>query len=259
MLALGFAAGTYLAVRRATKQGIDSANIYNLSLLILVSSIAGARISHFVFHYGQYARAGSAFKHLFWLQDGGFMALGGFASALLASLAYSSYKKLPMWRVTDVIAPSVPLGLCLARIGCFLNGCCYGKPTKSWLGMTFPPHAHVYVTSVTGIQPGTPVLPTQIFESVAGLFMVGILFLFERYTRKLDGMIFGLMVVLFSGWRLIIEEYRYREADMDALNGMLSKNQVFSIVLILAGIAFLSWRYTVYNRSGILNHYAIKS
>ena len=259
MLALGFAAGIYLAVRRAKKQGIDSVNIYNLSLLILVSSIAGARISHFVFHYGQYTPTGSAFKHLFWLQDGGFMALGGFASALLASLAYISYQKLPMWEVMDIFAPSVPLGLCLTRIGCFLNGCCYGKPTKSWLGMTFPLHAHVYVTSVTGIQPGTPVLPTQIFESVAGFFMVGILLLFERYTKKLDGMIFGLMVVLFSGWRMIIEEYRYREADMHALNGMLSKNQIFSTVLILAGIVFLSWRYIVYNRSEILNQYAMKS
>lgn len=259
MLGLSFAAGIFLAAHRARNQDIDPANIYSLSLLILISSIAGARISHFLFHYSQYVRAGGVLKHLFWLQDGGLMALGGFASALVPSLAYISYKKLPMWKVTDIIAPSVPLGLCLTRIGCFLNGCCYGKPTNSWLGMIFPLHAHVYLTSATGIQSGTPVLPTQIFESAAGLFMVGILLFFERYTKKVPGMIFGLMMVLFSVWRLIIEQYRYREPDMGALNGMLSKNQIFSIVLIFVGILLLCWRSIVYNRSEILNHNAAKS
>jgi phosphatidylglycerol:prolipoprotein diacylglycerol transferase len=249
MLAFSFTIGMIVAARRARNRGIDPEHIYSLSLVILVTSLVGARLFHFLFHYALYARSGNPFLKLLRVKDGGLMVLGGFVFAMMGSVIYLWHKKLPVLEITDIVAPSVALGSCFTRMGCFLNGCCYGKPTDSWLGMTFPTNSPIYHTFITGIEPGTPVWPTQLMESVAGLAMFGILLLIDRYRKEFHGMIFGLLIVLFAGWRLFIEKYRFREVDMHAFAGVLSKNQVISILLILAGVAVMIWGYTATRRS----------
>lgn len=241
LLALGFAAGTWLSIRRGLKRGADAAPVYDLALLALISSIIGARFFHFVCHYRLYANAGHAFAQFVDLRHGGLMVYGGLAFAVTVCVGYLRHAGLPVWRFADILAPGVPLGLCLARIGCFLNGCCWGKPTSSWLGVTFPATAPVY-TSATGIESGTAILPAQLFEAAAGLAIAAALLLYERYTKPIDGLLFGWMLALISSSRFLIERYRYREPDMSVLNGMLSGNQVFSLIFIIAAIAFLAWR-----------------
>lgn len=242
MLAASFIAGMLLSARRARNRGIDPRHIYDLSLVILIAAIVGARLFHFVFHYEAYAITGEPFLQLLRIWDGGLMLFGGFTFALVGTLIFLRIKKLPLWEITDIVAPAVPLGMGLTRIGCFLNGCCFGRPTDSWLGMVFPNNAPAYSIR-TGILPGTPVLPTQLFESAFGFALFAILLLVERKWKRFHGMIFGLMVTLFGAWRLFIEEYRYREDDMHALDGLLSKNQVISLVIVLAGLAILVWRW----------------
>ncbi len=242
MLAAAFVVGMLVSANRARNRGIDPRHIYDLSLVILLSAVIGARLFHFVFHYEAYAITGEPFLQLLRIWDGGLMLFGGFILASIGSLIYLRVKKQPLWEITDILAPAVPLGMGLTRIGCFLNGCCFGRPTDSWLGVVFPNNALAYSIK-TGILPGTPVLPTQLFESAAGFAFFGLLLLVERKWKRFHGMIFGLMVALFGAWRLFIEFYRYREDDMHALGGLLSKNQIISIVITLVGVAIIIWRW----------------
>ena len=235
MLALGFATGTVVAVFRGRKRGLDTEIVHTLSLLILASSLLGARLLHFAFHYDLYARSGAPLARLLRLNAGGLMVMGGVAGALSASLLYLWLKRLPVLKITDILAPSVPLGSALVRVGCFLNGCCFGKPTASWTGTTFPPQSPVYRTEVTGILPGTPVWPTQLFESAAGLAMFSLLILAERFPGRFHGRTTGLMLVLFGTWRCFIEELRFSGTDFLFENGGWSVNQVVSMIVVLAG------------------------
>jgi len=252
MLALSFFLGMMLAAQRARNRGIDHRHIYDLSLVILICAVVGARLFHFIYHYDQYAAHGDPWIQLLRIWDGGLMLFGGFIFALAGSLVYLWRKKLPIWEITDIVAPSVALGLGLTRIGCFFNGCCFGQATDSWLGMVFPHNSPVYYTPHTGILPGTPVLPTQLFESAAGFALFGLLILAERKWKRFHGLLFGILIAFFGAWRLFIEEFRFREDDMWAFGGFLSKNQVISIVIFLVGAGIVLWRWLATRKAGRL-------
>lgn len=249
MLAVAFISGMLVAARRARNRGLDPRHVYDISLVILVTAIIGARLFHFFFHYSSYAITGEPFLQLLRIWDGGLMLFGGFIFAVVGSLIFLRVRKLPLWELADIIAPSVPLGMGFARIGCFLNGCCFGRPTDSWLGVVYPNHSAAY-SFRTGILPGTPVLPTQLFEAAFGFFLFGALLFAERHWKRFHGFILGLMIAFFGAWRLFIEEFRYREDDMRALGDLLSKNQVISIVLIVVGVGLIVWRHLQTRRAG---------
>ncbi|HUT98356.1 MAG TPA: prolipoprotein diacylglyceryl transferase [bacterium] len=252
MLALSFFLGMILAAQRARNRGIDHRHIYDLSLVILICAVVGSRLFHFIYHFDQYAAHGDPWVQLLRIWDGGLMLFGGFIFALVGSLVYLWRKKLPVWEITDIVAPSVGLGLGLTRIGCFFNGCCFGRATDSWLGMIFPNNSPVYYTPRTGILPGTPVLPTQLFESAAGFALFGLLILVERKWKRFHGLLFGITIAFFGAWRLFIEEFRFREEDMWAFGGFLSKNQVISIVIFLLGVGIVVWRWLAARKAGKL-------
>ncbi|HDR06747.1 MAG TPA: prolipoprotein diacylglyceryl transferase [Candidatus Coatesbacteria bacterium] len=259
MLALSFFGGMLLAAWRARNRGIDQRHIYDLSLVILICAVVGARLFHFIFHFDQYAYHGDPWVQLLRIWDGGLMLFGGFIFALAGSVVYLWRKRLPVWKITDIVAPSVALGLGITRIGCFFNGCCYGRATDSWLGMVFPHNAAVYYELRTGIPPGTPVLPTQLFESAAGFFLFGLLLFVERKWKRFHGLLFGILIAFFGAWRLFIEEFRFREDDMWALGGFLSKNQVISIVILLVGVGVALWRWLADKKAGRLLEPAVES
>jgi len=157
MIVLAFFVSTYLAQLKAKKSGLSPDLIINLSLLILFAGIIGARLLYIAINIRDYIENP---LEVLMLWHGGLAYYGGAIAALTAGIIYIKRKKISVFVIGDIIAPYAALGQAIGRIGCFLNGCCYGKPMVS--GALYP---------------------TQIYSSISLFFLF--LFLIFLQKRKL--------------------------------------------------------------------------
>ncbi len=103
------------------------------------------------------------------IQHGGLVYYGGFIGAALAAVIYLLWKKMPVWKTADVLAPSIALGSVFGRVGCLLNGCCYGRPTDVPWAITFTnPLAH----ELSGTPLNVPLHPTEIYDALLNLLFI---------------------------------------------------------------------------------------
>jgi phosphatidylglycerol---prolipoprotein diacylglyceryl transferase len=240
MLALAFILGTVLAQNRARRYKIDAQRIMDLTFAILVSSIIGAR-ALFVAINWQYYLA-SPFD-VFKIWEGGLVFYGGFILAFFVALWFMRKNGLPVWKITDIMAPSVALGIALGRLGCFLNGCCYGALSDRW-GVSFPgaDNPPVFAQQVAdGLISSSavcslPVLPAQLYSALHGFIIFAALLVLEKYKR-FDGFLFWVMVFLYSVGRFFIESIRYYEQVY--MIGPLTVSQVISLGLVIISISVL--------------------
>ena len=138
MLVIAFFAAMELAKFLARRSGLDPEIFANAALIALVAGVIGARLSHVLENIGDYTRSDLSFGQNFWnainLRSGGLTYYGGFILAFAAVLAYGFYKRVPIRLGMDVIAPCLMIGLGFGRIGCYLNGCCYGADQRGMGG-----------------------------------------------------------------------------------------------------------------------------
>jgi phosphatidylglycerol:prolipoprotein diacylglycerol transferase len=265
MLTLGFGLAMILTVREARRLGMDHERILDTNLWMVVWGIIGARVLHLIAdgHFHDYvnlcrdpqkvpaidalttycstaAQCGydylcNAATHKCYpprdcfaavkVWRGGLTYYGGFIFAVVFAWYYVKKYKLGWWRTADLAAPGIMLGLVCGRLGCFLNGCCYGKPTTSFVGVVFPQ------------RPGVAVHPTQLYES-AGCFIVFlILYYIVRPKRRAFGDVFAAMLILYGIVRSICEIWR--DDDRGVYLGFISTSQIISIPLIVGGLLLL--------------------
>ncbi|HRZ15012.1 MAG TPA: prolipoprotein diacylglyceryl transferase [Candidatus Omnitrophota bacterium] len=214
MLAVAFIAGALLACRRAHARGIDQNRIVDLVFVVMISSLVGARLL-FVLLNWQYYR--QAWPDIFKLWEGGLVFYGGLIAAVIAARVYLRNKQLPAGKILDIMSPSLGLGIFFGRLGCFLNGCCYGRISSAW-GVSFPAtdNPPVFAQQVMdGLISGSaacslPVIPTQLYDAGAGLILCLVLLAIDR-KRRFDGFLFGMLVLLYAAARFITESLRYYE------------------------------------------------
>jgi phosphatidylglycerol:prolipoprotein diacylglycerol transferase len=231
-LALSFLVGVFLAVKRGEERGVKRKDIYDLSFTIMASSIVGSRLFYVLTHLGEYAD--NPFR-IFAFWEGGLSMFGGIVLALALSWWFASKRHLSFARLGDVIAPSLMLGTSLTRVGCFMNGCCFGLPTDSICGVVFPP-----VSAAGGTFPGTSLQPVQIYSALGALVIFIILIVVDRKRRR-DGFLFGLMWVLYSAGRIIIDEFRYYEESsvFQMASHSVTYNQLIALGLLVTGFIFM--------------------
>jgi phosphatidylglycerol:prolipoprotein diacylglycerol transferase len=164
---------------------------------------------------------------------------GGFIAATITAAVYFKIKKLPMLTYLDVCSPSVGFGIALTRIGCFLNGCCYGAAAKAGalLSLDYPNNASPagYYQHMAGAAHGLQ--PSQFYESAGGLAIALILIFAGRSTRYFAGLQIYLLISLYALLRFFIELTRvYTQGEMV---GPFTHNQVICIVtfFIFGGLA----------------------
>jgi len=215
MVALGFIAGTLVAAHQAKRFRISPERISTLSLVILVSGIVGARISYVLLHTDEFKN--NLFEMLM-VTHGGLVFYGGAAGAFLGALSYIKRSGMPFLDTADLIAPSLALGHALGRIGCLLNGCCYGKPTLLPPASMFGDHVMRY--------------PTQVYSSL-GLILLYAVLRARLQFRVFQGQVFFSYLALYAAGRFLIEFIR---GDNAAVVLGLTAAQMVSIPLFLCGV-----------------------
>jgi phosphatidylglycerol:prolipoprotein diacylglycerol transferase len=229
MLALSFLLGIWLATVRAKKAGLNPTVIADVGFWVIISAIIGARLYYVILHFEEFRGDLLSIINPFhngFVGIGGLVMYGGFIGAILASIVFFVVKKLPFLPYADASAPSIALGVLFTRIGCFLNGCCYGSPSAH--GISFPPESaagdYQHQMHATGLY------PSQLYESAGGLLMFLIILAAGR-LKTFPGFQFHLMGLLYSVLRFIVDFSRHYEAN-ERLAG-LSHNQIVCIVLFV--------------------------
>ncbi len=217
MLALAFLVATFLARRRAISVGIDGDAIIDLSIYLIISGILGARLLYVLLNL-KYYKDNPLEVVMIW--RGGLVWYGGLILAILVGTWFLRARALPIFKIGDLIIPYVALGQAIGRIGCFLNGCCYGKPTTLALGISFNP-AQI------------PVHPTQLYESAA-MFLA---YLILRMREPGEGKTIFLYLILYSAVRFFNEFLR---GDNPQVLIGLTFSQIISIIILAPTI--LLWR-----------------
>lgn len=239
MLAISFLLGIYWAMARAEKRGVDKNHIMDLSILVVLSAILGSRFLYVVTHVeefkGRWLDTINPIQSTGDIGIAGLSMLGGVVFTLIAVVVFSYRKQISILRLFDILAPSFALGIFITRIGCFLNGCCYGNPCELPWGMVFP------LTSPAGSMfQGIAIHPTQLYSSLYGLVILIILFFLDKKER-FDGFIFSCFFILYGIARFSIDFVRYYEESVmvNLMGWEITINQVISLLMILVGIVFL--------------------
>jgi phosphatidylglycerol:prolipoprotein diacylglycerol transferase len=239
LLAISFILGIFIAIKKGEKRDIKSDEIINVGFIIIISSIIGARLFYVLFHLSEFE---GRWLYTFWpVQEdgtvglGGLILLGGFIAALLSSIVYILYKKLNFWKLADSMIPGFALGIFLTRIGCYLNGCCFGKECHLPWAVKFPPG------SPAGSTMGDLSLhPTQLYSSLYALIIFFILMMLDRF-KLLDGITTGMFFILYGISRFIVDFFRFYEEQMFILTG-LGVNQLVSLFMFLTGVVIIFYR-----------------
>ncbi len=201
-LAIAVFLGIYIVEFKAKKNGIDSQKIYDFAFWVLITAIAGARVLFVVTHLGDYR---DELWRVVAIWEGGLTFYGGLIPAVVVGILYLKKQKLNVWKVTDFTAPAIALGIGIVRIGCFLNGCCFGKPTQLGCGVRFPPGSYPYHQF-----PTETIHPTQLYSSLTGFLIFFVLIVLGR-KRRYDGFLFSFYLISYSIFRFFIDFIRYYE------------------------------------------------
>ena len=189
LMAVAFVAGTFLALREARRLGLDEDKVVNVILVTLIASVFGARLLYVLEHLPEFRREWTSALALW---QGGLTLYGGIVAGTFAGLVAARRMGLPVWILADALTPSLALGTMFGRIGCFLNGCCYGQPTAQPWGVVFPRDSFAYLEF--GDQ---PVHPSQLYNAFVGLALFAVV----QATRgrfRVPGVMFWLFITTFA-------------------------------------------------------------
>jgi phosphatidylglycerol:prolipoprotein diacylglycerol transferase len=231
MIALAFAAGLWTATLRARREKISSDFIMDVVMWLVVGSIIGAR-TVYVTTYWHEEFAGQPVMEIFAVWHGGLVYYGGLIGGIVAGGFYIWWKRMPFWKTADVLAPSIALGSFFGRVGCLLNGCCYGRPTDLPWAITF---TNSLARDFSNTPLGVPLHPTQIYDGLLNLMLYGFLAWLFRH-KKFDGEIFATYLICYSITRSIVEHFRGDYSTLHYHLG-LTPAQWISVPMFITGLA----------------------
>jgi len=231
-VALGFLTGLWTASRRGLRDGVPAERIVDLGPWLIVGTILGARTLYVVSYWHEFFE-GRPVAEIFMVWKGGLVYYGGLVGAGLACIVYCRLKKLVLWKIADILAPSIALGYVFGRIGCLLNGCCYGRACNLPWAIRFPPG--------NPLNPPTyPVHPTEIYDSLLNLGLY--VFLAWLYRgKKFNGQVFGVYLVSYAVLRSFVEMFRgdYPEYQ-HYLGGWATPAHLVSVLVLALGLILLA-------------------
>jgi phosphatidylglycerol:prolipoprotein diacylglycerol transferase len=230
LVATGVIVGLMVAAKLSLRQRQDPEKAWNLGIIAVLSAIVGAKVLLIINDFGWYASHPREIFSLSVLQAGG-VFYGGVIAALVAAGWYMRRNHMPLLRTSDAFAPGLALGHSIGRIGCFAAGCCYGKPTSHWWGVTFTnPLAQAWVGTPLNVR----MEPTQLFESAVELANFFLLYWMFK-NKKFEGQVIGAYLFLYGVARFFLEFIRDDPDRGSVFGGAMSGTQLISIFLVIAG------------------------
>ncbi len=242
-LAIGLGIGSLIGGLNAEKDSLPFDDVKRFILTAILASIVGARLFHVLFegfldYYLQHPTA----ILLPW--NGGLSVWGGLIAALLAILLVFRKQRNRLIELLDCFSPAFLFGLGVTRIGCFLQGCCYGKPTNLPWGITYRKGSHAFLTQLdlglidSDALRTLPIHPTQIYESIAAISAGLVLQMFLRRGHD-KGNIFMYGMLSYAVIRFVNEFFR---ADNRGFVEGIPIPQIISAFLIISIISIKLWR-----------------
>lgn len=239
MMFLAFIIGGWVLTRQFRRYGLSDDAASSIVMLAALGGIAGAKIYYAILFHDW---------HLL-LDRAGLVWYGGLIGGFLGCSGYILAKKLDYFTVADAAAPALAIGYGLGRIGCFLVGDDYGRPTNSWIGIAFPkgsPPTTAESLRQFGahVDPSIPpdqvlrVHPTQLYESAAAFLMFAILMAAARKPHP-KGRVFGLFLVLMGIERFLVEIVRAKD---DRFLGPFTVAQLISAIIFVIGLVLVMRR-----------------
>lgn len=237
MLLIAFFVALWIARKRAPRFGLTPGNVYDASFWALILGILGARILFIVQDWKEYA---GNYREIFSLQFAGLTSFGGVIFGILGLFIYCRWKKVSFVRTMDTLSGPFLIGTAIGRVGCLLNGCCYGGVCNLPWGI------HVANPNGVGYLPGL-FHPAQIYDSLMNLAAFGILLLWERrtlaYGRSISIMLMlhGAARFIYEFWRAGTEEQVQKGLATSTYMGNLpiTDAQAAALLVILAGAMIL--------------------
>jgi len=239
---LSFLTGGVLLRAEMERTGHDPERAWDLVFMAVLGGVIGAKIYYVLLNYE--ALVANPFAAIF--SRGGMVWYGGFAGALLLIVFEIKRRDLPLGQIADLCAPTLAIGYAVGRMGCFLVGDDYGRPTASWVGIKFPlgtPPTRVdAIESYFGVQVDpaiverfgqvVPVHPTQLYEVVMASFIFLVLWKLRVHERA-AGWLFWICLTLLSSERFLVEFVRVKD---DRFFGPLTLAQVIAVALVFLGL-----------------------
>jgi phosphatidylglycerol:prolipoprotein diacylglycerol transferase len=227
MYVFGFAL-SYLLVRYQIKKkdfGISLKEIEDLFFYLILGLIVGARLGYVLFYDLRVYLSNPL--EIFAVWHGGMSFHGGLIGVLIVGILFCRKKRISFWRLSDLLIVTAPIGLCLGRIGNFINGELYGRVTQVPWGMIFPKGGPL------------PRHPSQLYESaLEGGILFLILWLLK--DKKLpSGGLLALFLILYGAFRFLVEFFREPDVQLGFILGPLSMGQVLCGFMIGAGVLLL--------------------
>ena len=205
MLLVAFLTSSFLAKAQAKKHNLSPELIFDLSFIVFISGIIGARVFYTLENLGYYIKNP---LEIIMLQHGGLSWFGGLILGTLVGIKYLKVRRIPIYKVVDLIMPFVALGQAIGRIGCFLNGCCFGKT----------------------------LIPIQLYSSLI-LIIIFVILRFLQEMPHRDGEIFFTYLILYCVKRFFIEFLRSDNAII--VFGLTLFQLLSLIIFFLAAAKFI--------------------
>lgn len=246
LLFLGFITAVSLASRRAAQQGLSSEIIWDLAPWLLIPGVLGGRIYHCVQYRQEVFRdcrtLADVLATFVNLSRGGLVLYGGLIGGAVGWYLFCRFRKLDRLAIADLVTPSIFVGIGFGRIGCLMNGCCFGDLCQLPWAIQFPFESVPFMAMVArGIippdAPASPWLhPTQIYSALDGFVIAGIILLFYPHRRS-NGEAFALGLMIYAVTRFLIEFLRGDEGGQ--LGTMYTTAQFVSFAMFTTGIILL--------------------
>jgi phosphatidylglycerol:prolipoprotein diacylglycerol transferase len=240
MLVLAFVGSTWMATWRARREKLDPDVILDMAFWVFLLGLIGARLFYCFQYWG---RGIDSVLDVIQYWKGGIVYYGGILGGTIAFFAYRHFRPFPLRPYLDAMAPAIMIGTLFGRLGCFLNGCCYGDVCNFPWAVSFPEpsppwadqmRAHLLPPAATY---SLPLHPTQLYSALDSLIICLLLLAFYPLRRR-DGEVMGLLMIAYPITRFLIE---YLRNDEGVFFAGFTISQNVSILLLLGGLAYWIW------------------